>query len=215
MEWWAWIAVGAVLLGSELAFIDAQFYLVFVGAPRSSSGFWIWRELLPAVWLQWLVFARTGRVFDGDLPAADLRALRRKLPDMKAGPAGETVVLPAELPPGESCRLEYRRQFLERGQRRNIVHRSRRARAHRSGRWPDPGRACELIDSSGETRGNVRYGLYRHRHSDRGGAMSAKTATVVPQQSAFVIEHLGKYSRTLSAGFHILDAVHGANRLQA
>src|SRR5229473_1464067 len=32
----------------------------------------------------------------------------------------------------------------------------------------------------------------------------AKTAVVVPQQSAFVIEHLGKYSRTLSAGFHIL-----------
>ena len=31
-----------------------------------------------------------------------------------------------------------------------------------------------------------------------------KTATVVPQQSAFVVEHLGKYSRTLSAGFHIL-----------
>ena len=32
----------------------------------------------------------------------------------------------------------------------------------------------------------------------------AKTAVVVPQQSAFVIEYLGKYSRTLSAGFHIL-----------
>ena len=32
----------------------------------------------------------------------------------------------------------------------------------------------------------------------------AKTATVVPQQSAFVIEYLGKYSRTLQAGFHIL-----------
>jgi regulator of protease activity HflC (stomatin/prohibitin superfamily) len=32
----------------------------------------------------------------------------------------------------------------------------------------------------------------------------AKTATVVPQQSAFVVEHLGRYSRTLSAGFHIL-----------
>ena len=31
-----------------------------------------------------------------------------------------------------------------------------------------------------------------------------KTATVVPQQSAFVVEYLGKYSRTLSAGFHIL-----------
>ncbi|MDH3648007.1 MAG: paraslipin [Gammaproteobacteria bacterium] len=32
----------------------------------------------------------------------------------------------------------------------------------------------------------------------------AKTATVVPQQSAYIIESLGKYSRTLNAGFHIL-----------
>jgi regulator of protease activity HflC (stomatin/prohibitin superfamily) len=32
----------------------------------------------------------------------------------------------------------------------------------------------------------------------------AKTATVVPQQSAYVVETLGRYSRTLQAGFHIL-----------
>ncbi len=32
----------------------------------------------------------------------------------------------------------------------------------------------------------------------------AKTATVVPQQNAYVVEYLGKYSRTLQAGFHIL-----------
>jgi len=32
----------------------------------------------------------------------------------------------------------------------------------------------------------------------------ARTAVVVPQQSAYVVENLGKYSRTLSAGFHIL-----------
>lgn len=32
----------------------------------------------------------------------------------------------------------------------------------------------------------------------------AKTAKVVPQQTAFVIENLGRYSRTLNAGFHIL-----------
>ena len=31
-----------------------------------------------------------------------------------------------------------------------------------------------------------------------------KIAVVVPQQSAFVVESLGKYSRTLRAGFHIL-----------
>jgi regulator of protease activity HflC (stomatin/prohibitin superfamily) len=32
----------------------------------------------------------------------------------------------------------------------------------------------------------------------------AKTAVIVPQQNAFVVERLGKYSRTLKAGFHIL-----------
>ena len=32
----------------------------------------------------------------------------------------------------------------------------------------------------------------------------AKTATVVPQQSAFIVESLGRYSKTLHAGFHIL-----------
>jgi len=32
----------------------------------------------------------------------------------------------------------------------------------------------------------------------------AKTAVVVPQQSAYIVELLGKYNRTLSAGFHIL-----------
>jgi len=32
----------------------------------------------------------------------------------------------------------------------------------------------------------------------------ARTAVIVPQQSAYVIERLGKYSKTLRAGFHIL-----------
>ena len=32
----------------------------------------------------------------------------------------------------------------------------------------------------------------------------AKTAVVVPQQNAYVVERLGKFSRTLNAGFHIL-----------
>jgi regulator of protease activity HflC (stomatin/prohibitin superfamily) len=32
----------------------------------------------------------------------------------------------------------------------------------------------------------------------------AKTAIVVPQQSAYVVERLGRYSATIGAGFHIL-----------
>ena len=32
----------------------------------------------------------------------------------------------------------------------------------------------------------------------------ARTAIVVPQQSAYIVEYLGKYRKTISAGFHIL-----------
>ena len=32
----------------------------------------------------------------------------------------------------------------------------------------------------------------------------AKSAIVVPQQSAYVVEYLGKYRKTIKAGFHIL-----------
>ena len=31
-----------------------------------------------------------------------------------------------------------------------------------------------------------------------------KTAVVVPQQNAYVVEYLGKYRKTIQAGFHIL-----------
>ncbi len=40
-----------------------------------------------------------------------------------------------------------------------------------------------------------------------------KTARVVPQKTVFIVERLGKYSRTLEAGFHILRPVHRPDRL--
>ena len=108
MQWWAWFAVGAILLGSELAFVDAQFYLVFVGAAALVVGFASLAGLKVAVWLQWLGFTL--------LAAGSMLTFRRRiyermrgtLPAMRGGPAGETVVLPAALPPGEVCRIEYR-----------------------------------------------------------------------------------------------------------
>jgi len=46
-----------------------------------------------------------------------------------------------------------------------------------------------------------------------------KTAVVVPQQSAFVVERLGRYSATLNAGFHLLvpfvDAIRYRHSLKA
>ena len=108
MQWWAWIAVGAILLGSELTFVNAQFYLVFVGASALIVGILALAGAATADWLQWLIFATLavtslltfrGRVYE---------RVRRTLPIMRSGPAGEIVTLPLELPPGETCRLEYR-----------------------------------------------------------------------------------------------------------
>ena len=41
----------------------------------------------------------------------------------------------------------------------------------------------------------------------------AKTAIVVPQQSAYVVERLGRYSNTLAAGFHILTPFVGTVKM--
>jgi membrane protein implicated in regulation of membrane protease activity len=107
MQWWAWIAVGAVLLGSELAFIDAQFYLVFVGGSAVVVGFLDVAGLLPELWMQWAVFGVLSVVSVVVFRRRIYTRLRKNIPDMKHGPVGETLVLPAELRPGESCRLEY------------------------------------------------------------------------------------------------------------
>ena len=108
MQWWAWIAVGAILLGSELAFVDAQFYLVFVGASAFIVGMLQLTGLEMPEWLQWLVFAALAATSVFTFRRQIYEKMRRKLPAMKGGPAGEMVILPTALPPGETCRLEYR-----------------------------------------------------------------------------------------------------------
>ena len=108
MQWWAWIAVGAILLGSELAFVDAQFYLVFVGTSAFIVGMLQLTGLGMPDWLQWLVFAALAATSVLTFRRRIYERMRRKLPAMKGGPAGEIITLPTGLSPGETCRLEYR-----------------------------------------------------------------------------------------------------------
>ena len=108
MQWWAWITVGALLLGSELTFVNAQFYLVFVGAAALLVGFLDLAGPIPADWIQWLLFSILAIVSLLAFRRRVYERIRRTLPDIKLGPKGESVVLPTELPPGESCRLEFR-----------------------------------------------------------------------------------------------------------
>ena len=108
MPWWAWVVIGVFFLGSELAFIDAQFYLVFTGTASLVVGLIGLAGIAMPEWLQWLVFAM--------LSIASMLLFRRRIYDslrkhnehLHAGPTGEQVVVPIDLAPGESCRLEYR-----------------------------------------------------------------------------------------------------------
>ncbi len=108
MPWWAWIVVGAMLFISELAFIDAQFYLVFVGTAALLVGLLSLGGIAMPEWLQWLVFA--------GLSVASMVLFRRQLYDLTRrhnqhidiGPTGEYVVVPIELAPGATCRVEFR-----------------------------------------------------------------------------------------------------------
>jgi membrane protein implicated in regulation of membrane protease activity len=107
MQWWAWTAVGALLLGLELTLISADFYLVFLGAAALVMGILNLTGLAMADWLQWLVFAALCAFSMVTFRRWIYERLRRRLPDVNSGPAGQIVVLPADLQPGESCRLEY------------------------------------------------------------------------------------------------------------
>jgi len=108
MPWWGWIVIGAIMLGAELAFIDAQFYLVFLGSAALLVGFLGLAGIALADWAQWLIFGllsiATLVAFRGRLYGK----LRANLPPMDSGPEGDVVVTPSILQPGETCRVEYR-----------------------------------------------------------------------------------------------------------
>jgi membrane protein implicated in regulation of membrane protease activity len=108
MQWWAWIVVGGILLGAELTFVSAQFYLVFIGSAALVVGFLDLAGLVPADWLQWSLFALLAVVSLVGFRRRIYERMRPKLPAVRVGPAGEIVILPAALAPGESCRLEFR-----------------------------------------------------------------------------------------------------------
>jgi membrane protein implicated in regulation of membrane protease activity len=108
MQWWAWIAGGAILLGAELAFVDAQFYLALLGASALVVGLTTVGYVELPAWLQWLVFSVLAAASMLTFRRSIYERMRPKLPVMRAGPAGETLVVPQDLPPGGTCRIEYR-----------------------------------------------------------------------------------------------------------
>jgi membrane protein implicated in regulation of membrane protease activity len=108
MAWWLWIVLGAALLAAELFLIDAQFYLVFLGAAAIVVGFADVAGFGGPHWVEWLGFA--------GLSVALLMAFRERL-RAKLRPAGggfgdalvgETGVAREALAPGARGSAELR-----------------------------------------------------------------------------------------------------------
>ena len=109
MIWWGWVLLGAGLLALELTLIDAQFYLVFVGAAAVIVGFAdrFLGGIAPE--LQWLGF--------GVLSVVGVLTFRKTIyqrirgePTVarETGPVGHEFGLPESLAPGASCQAEFR-----------------------------------------------------------------------------------------------------------
>ncbi len=108
MQWWGWIVIGTLLFCAELFAVDAQFFLIFVGAGAIVVGLTGLAGLGLPVWAQWLLFAV--------LSVASMVAFRRKLYDKIRGGVervsdavvGEIIVIAEQLEAGARCRTEYR-----------------------------------------------------------------------------------------------------------
>ena len=109
MPWWGWLIAGIGLLGVEMFVIDAQFYLVFLGASAAVVGLLGLAGVTLPEWGEWLTFA-TLAIFA-------MVAFRRRVYELvrrQQGPvqervtAGDRILVPARLEPGQSCRVDYR-----------------------------------------------------------------------------------------------------------
>ena len=106
MTWWGWIIAGAILLGAELAFVSAQFYLVLIGSAVILVG--LATLVLPlAEWLQWALFAVLAVVSMVTFRNRLYQRFTRTMPKVDTGPAGGVITLQVSLGAGESCQAEY------------------------------------------------------------------------------------------------------------
>lgn len=109
MPWYGWIIFGAVLLGTEMFVIDAQFYLVFFGFSALVVGALGLAGIALPEWAQWLTM--------GLLAVLLMLAFRRRLYERvrrvegtvaERVAAGDRIRMTMRLAPGESGKVEFR-----------------------------------------------------------------------------------------------------------
>jgi membrane protein implicated in regulation of membrane protease activity len=109
MIWWGWVLLGAFLLASELAYIDAQFYLVFVGASAIAVGLATHAYPSLSAGLQWGLFGALSVITVLTFRRSIYARLRGEASvEVETGPVGRELVLPQALAPDEGCQVEFR-----------------------------------------------------------------------------------------------------------
>jgi hypothetical protein len=107
MSWWSWMIGGAILLGAELGFVNAQFYLVFIGGAALAVG--VASAAIPGLSAdaQWALFAILAVLSMVTFRNRLYRRLRGHAPAVQWGPAGGVLTLPEALDPGKHCQVEH------------------------------------------------------------------------------------------------------------
>ncbi len=108
MSWWGWMVLGLVLLGSEMGFLDAAFFLVFLGVSALFVGLLKLAGVSMPMWAEWVVFAAVS--------LTNMMFFRKRLYTLVRGGAkgvadsmiGERIIVENGLQPSESGRIEYR-----------------------------------------------------------------------------------------------------------
>lgn len=108
MSWWGWMILGLVLLGSEMGFLDAAFFLVFLGVSALFVGLLKLAGVTMPMWADWVVFAvvsLTSMVFFRKRLYTLVRGNAKGLTDPLIG---ELIIISDGLQPRSNGRVEHR-----------------------------------------------------------------------------------------------------------
>lgn len=108
MTWWAWMILGAVILGAELFAIDAQFYLVFLGLSAAAVGLAEMFGVSMPEWAQWTAFASLSLISFFTFRKGLYNKIRGGAKGFRDSISGSTVNIVEELSPGAETRAEFR-----------------------------------------------------------------------------------------------------------